>query len=143
MKKKTNRPPGSVGGKPTVKLKYQISEVISAAMEAQGITPKDLAEKLEVVYETARQYQKGIQIPADHMLKPLADALGEDVDKLRELAVLDHIRKDHGDIPLKISGKNPELEPIDRVWPHLSSEHKQDIIAMAQTYARRDREATK
>jgi len=44
---------------------------------------------------------------------------------------------------LELAGKNPEMEPLERVWKHLSDEHKADLIAQAQAWATRDREAKK
>jgi len=119
--------------------KSQISDVISSAMESKGLSIRKLAEKLDVVYETVRGFVNGNTIPSRPMVKVLANVLDKDVDELERLAVSDRIRLKYGKIPMEIAGKNPELEPIERVWKLLSDEHKEDVIAMIQTYARRDK----
>jgi hypothetical protein len=39
-----------------------------------------------------------------------------------------------GTIPLELSGKNPELEPLERVWNQLSQDYKADLIAQRQEW---------
>lgn len=123
------------------KTKSQISELIAASMKEKGLSIRQLAEKLDVVYETVRGIVTGNTVPSPYLVKAVADALGEDQKEWEQLAVSDRIRAKWGKIPMEIAGKNPELEPIEREWKHLSEEHKQDIIAMIQTYAKRDRRA--
>jgi ribosome-binding protein aMBF1 (putative translation factor) len=116
-----------------------VSEIVSEAMEKQKVEIRDLAEKLGVTYETVRGIVRGLVVPSKFVLKPIADALGLDDEELGKAAVADRIRKKYGTVPLVIAGKNPELEPIERVWQHLTNEHKQDLVGMAQMYAKRDR----
>ena len=77
------------------------------------------------------------------MVVALATTLKMDNAELERLATADRIRLKFGKIPLEVAGKNPELEPLERVWNHLSKEHKADLIARAEAWARRDREAKK
>jgi transcriptional regulator with XRE-family HTH domain len=132
---------GSCFMKGNDKTKSQISELIAASMKEKGLSIRQLAEKLDVVYETVRGIVTGNTVPSPYLVKAVADALGEDQKEWEQLAVSDRIRAKWGKIPMEIAGKNPELEPIEREWKHLSEEHKQDIIAMIQTYAKRDRRA--
>jgi hypothetical protein len=62
---------------------------------------------------------------------------------LERLATADRIRFKFGTIPLELAGKNPELEPLERIWNHLSLDHKADLIAQAQAWAKRDQEVVK
>lgn len=123
--------------------KFQISDVIASAMEGKGLSIRSLAEKLDVVYETVRGFVNGNAIPSPPMVEVLAKILEEDATELERIAVADRIRRKYGKIPMEIAGKNPELEPIERVWKLLSEEHKEDIIAMVQAYARRDKKGGK
>jgi transcriptional regulator with XRE-family HTH domain len=118
-------------------------EVLREQMEAKNISIKDLADKIETTYEHTRSIIRGNVVPSKHMLPLFAKVLGLNIKELEKLAVADKIRRKYGKIPLELSGKNPELEPIERAWEKLSESHKQDIIAMVQTYARRDAQASK
>jgi transcriptional regulator with XRE-family HTH domain len=120
----------------------RVSEVMTAAMEDQGLSIRDLAEKVDVTYEHIRGIVRGHVVPHKFLLKAISDALGLDEHELQKTAVADSIEKKHGKIPLELSGKNPELEPIERAWAHLSPEHKDDLIMMAQTFARSDKAAS-
>ncbi len=59
------------------------------------------------------------------------------------LATADRMRLKFGTICLGLTGKIRELEPLERVWKHLSQEHKSDLIAQTQVWARRDPERLK
>jgi hypothetical protein len=76
------------------------------------------------------------------MVRPLAEAL-KIKKELDRIATADRIRIKFGTIPLELAGKNPELEPLERVTNYLSQDHKADLIAQAQTWAKRDREVVK
>ena len=73
------------------------------------------------------------------MVRPLAEALKINKEELDRIATADRIRIKFGTIPLELAGKNPELEPLERVWKHLSQEHKADLIAQARAWAKRIR----
>jgi hypothetical protein len=77
------------------------------------------------------------------MAEALAEALKIKKAELARVVTADRIRKKFGTIPLEIAGKNPELEPLERVWNYLSQEHKADLIAQAEAWAKRDRETSK
>jgi transcriptional regulator with XRE-family HTH domain len=118
----------------------RVSEIISEGMKKKNVDIKALAATLGVTYETVRSVVRGLVVPSKFILKPIADVLGLDEDDLDRAAVSDRIRKKYGTMPLEISGKNPELDPLERVWQYISEEHKKDLIAMANMYAKRDRE---
>ena len=73
----------------------------------------------------------------------MAEALKINKEELDRIATADRIRIKFGTIPLELAGKNPELEPLERVWKHLSQEHKADLIAQARAWAKRDQESVK
>jgi hypothetical protein len=74
-------------------------------------------------------------------LKELCKILKLDADEVEDVAVVDRIRAKFGPIPTELTGKNPELEPIERYWPKLSKRHKADIITMVQVFAKQDTSA--
>jgi hypothetical protein len=65
------------------------------------------------------------------MVQALADALRMNRGELERLATADRIRIKFGKIPLELSKKNPELEPLERIWKDLSEGHKGDLIVQA------------
>ncbi len=117
-----------------------ISRIIEKAMAKKKVTIRRMAEELEVTYEHARCIVRGLSIPSKHILPELSTLLGLDLRELGEAQVSAQINKKYGNIPLEIVGKNPELEPIQQVWADLSPQHKSDLILMAKTFARLDRQ---
>lgn len=119
-----------------------ISERLRAQMDKKALSIRDVAEATGLTYEHIRNIARGNVVPSKFIIRDIAKALDLSVKDLEKAAVADRIRIKYGTIPLELSGKNPELEPIERAWLHLSEEHKKDIISMAQTYAKRDQEKT-
>jgi hypothetical protein len=77
------------------------------------------------------------------MAEALAEALKIKKEEMKRVITADRIRVKFGTIPLELAGKNPELEPLERVWNELSQDHKADLIAQTQAWANRDRETAK
>ena len=124
-------------------IKTRTAERLTKRMKELNLSIRELAEKVGATYEHVRSLVRGNAIPSKPMVQTLAKALRMDQVELERLATADRIRVKYGKIPLELAGKNPELEPLERVWPHLSKEHKADLIAQAEAWARRDREANK
>jgi hypothetical protein len=97
-----------------------------------------VALRVSATYEHVRTILRGRIVPSKYMVKELAKALGLNLGELERAAVVDRIQLKFGGLPAELTGKNPELQPIERVWSKLSKEHKADIIAMALTFAKRD-----
>jgi transcriptional regulator with XRE-family HTH domain len=119
------------------------AERLLQRMEELNLSIGDLSEKVGTTYEHVRSLLRGKSIPSKLMVQSLAKTLRMDKAELERLATADRIRAKFGKIPLELSGKNPELEPLERLWDNLSQEHKADLIAQAEAWARRDREAKK
>ena len=116
----------------------QTGERVGEQIEKLGLSIKEVAEKVGSSYHHIRNVVRGNIVPSRLMAKALAEALGIDPQDLERDAVADRIRIKFGNMPFEIAGKNPELVPIERVWDKLSEEHKQDIISIVRTFARRD-----
>lgn len=119
------------------------SEIIQAQMDKKKLSTWDLAGKIGTSYEHARNLQCGRIVPSEYLLPKLAVAIGVNARELTKTVVSDRIRMNYGAIPLELAGKDPELEPIERAWRHLSDAHKADIILIAQSFAECDRGAPK
>jgi transcriptional regulator with XRE-family HTH domain len=124
-------------------LPNRTGEVLTARMQELKLSIADLAEKVGTSYEYVRKIAKGDTVPSESMVQELSEALKINRAELERLATADRIRVKFGTIPLELAGKNPELEPLERVWNHLSQEHKADLIAQAQAWAKRDKEKGK
>ena len=125
------------------KLQTRTAELLLKRMGESKLSIGDLAQNLGTTYEHVRMIVRGKTIPSKLMVGTLADALKINRDQLERLAIADRIRLKFGKIPLELSGKNPELEPLERIWKHLSEEHKADLVAQAEAWAKRDRETAK
>lgn len=118
----------------------QTGEMLAQKMREVKLSIRDVATKVGTSYEHVRSIVKGKVVPSDHMAQALAEVLKIKKSELERVVTADRIRRKFGTIPLEIAGKNPELEPLERVWNHLSKDHKADLIAQAEAWAKRDRE---
>jgi len=121
----------------------QTGEKVTARMQELKLSISDVAEKMGISYEHVRKIAKGETVPSKLMIQALSEALKIDRRQLERLATADQIRIKFGTIPFELAKKNPELEPLERIWKDLSQEHKDDLIAQAQAWAKRDRDAGK
>ena len=101
-------------------LPTRTGEVLTERMQELKLSIADLAEKVGTSYEHVRNVAKGNAVPSKLMVRALADALKIKADELDRIVTADRIRVKFGTIPLELAGKNPELEPLERVWNHLS-----------------------
>jgi transcriptional regulator with XRE-family HTH domain len=119
----------------------RIGKLVSDRMEDRGLSIRDLAAKLDITYEHVRRITRGEGVPSKFVLKAVCEALGLNFKEAEKLATADRIQKKYGDVPLELAGKEPELEPLERVWSELSEEQKRNILSMAQAWARSNRRA--
>ena len=115
-----------------------VGEIIQSAMSKRGVSRADLAEHLDLTYEHARRMVRGESIPPRHRLRRISEYLKIPLHDLEKQTVSDHIRLKHGAITLELSKKNPELEPIERAWVHLTDEQKASIVTMVQVLAQQN-----
>lgn len=118
-------------------------EMLAGRMRELKLSLRDVSTKVGTSYEHVRSIVRGIVVPSDAMAKALAGALKIKKEELQRVITADRIRVKFGTIPLELAGKNPELEPLERVWNRLSRDHKADLIAQAEAWAKRDRETAK
>lgn len=118
-------------------------EMLAGRMRDLKLPLKDVATKVGTSYEHVRNIVRGNALPSNTMAEALAKALKIKKEELERVITADRIRIKFGTIPLELAGKNPELEPLERVWNQLSQDHKADLIAQAQAWAKRDQETAK
>lgn len=125
-----------------------LGKVISSALEESGMSINDLAMKLDITYEHARRIVSGSNAPGPYLLPLVCKVLSIDLGDARRIISSikqNRIKKKYGeplaepqpirDTPQKKTG----MEPIARVWELLTPEQRQDVIAIAQSLARRGR----
>jgi transcriptional regulator with XRE-family HTH domain len=123
----------------------RVGEIISNAMEEQGVSIRDLSVKLETTYEHVRRIVRGEGVPSKFLLKLICDHLGLEYREVEREAMTDRVeRKFGGSLPPDILGKrNPELDPIERAWTNLTEEQKHDLVSMAKSWSQRNRKSGK
>jgi transcriptional regulator with XRE-family HTH domain len=94
-----------------------------------------LNEQTNISYEQVRRVTKGLSNPSKSLLKEIANVLDLDEHELERLHVIDQARKRYGKMLAVICQKNPELEPVELVWPFLSVDQKKSIVTTAEAYA--------
>jgi len=121
------------------KVPTMISERIVAAMEEQGKSIRDIAKETGATYEHIRMIVRGEAVPSRFMLRTLSETLGLPIKEMERLSQADRIRMKFGTVPLELAGKNPEIERIERAWPHLNASDKEDLYVLAESRAKRNR----
>jgi transcriptional regulator with XRE-family HTH domain len=114
----------------------EMSEIITRAMDAKGISIRGLAERIDIAYEASRRIVRGSP-PSKPVLRLLCKELDLDFATMQEMSMKTQLRRKYGDVPLKLAGRNPELEPIEKAWAFLTADQKKDATAMIQAWANR------
>jgi transcriptional regulator with XRE-family HTH domain len=109
------------------------------AMEEKGMSIKELAEKSDTTYEHIRKILRGGSFPSKYMIRVLSELLNIKKSELEQLVAADQIRQKYGKIPAILSGKNPELEPVERIWNNLTPAQQADFVAQMQAVAKRNK----
>lgn len=120
-------------------LSTRTGELIEQRMQQMGIDKRELSAKLGVTYETVRTILNGQKTISVLMLPAVCSILKLNVKEMEKLLKADRMEMKFGDLPAELSGRNPELAPIERVWDKMSPEHQQDLITYAKAFAARDK----
>ncbi len=107
----------------------RFGEMLQNVMADKDMTIRSLSEEIGSTYEYIRKLVRGLALPSKYMLNTLAQVLKFDIDAAHRLIAADKIEKEHGTIPLELSGKDPELEPLERGWKNLTQQQK-DVLMM-------------
>jgi transcriptional regulator with XRE-family HTH domain len=117
----------------------RFAEAIQAKMDELGLDINQVAGKTESTYEHVRKLVRGMSFPSKYYLRVLCDILDLEIDDMERLLVADRIQHKYGKIPLELSGKNPSLDPVERLWEKLTKKQQQDFIAQMQAVVKRNR----
>lgn len=116
-----------------------LSVKLQQAMDAAGISIRDVAEQTGSSYENIRRLVKGMSIPSESLLRSICEVVGLDRGEMSKLARADKMRKTYGTVPLELAGKKPGMELLERVWDDLTREQQHGITTMAQGWAKMNR----
>lgn len=116
-----------------------LSERLQSAMDAAGISIRDIAEQTGGSYENIRRVVKGMTIPSESLLRSICEVVGLDRHEMSKLARADKIRIKFGTVPLELSGKKPGMELLERAWDDLTPDQQNGITTMAQGWAKQNR----
>lgn len=114
----------------------RLSELISERMGEKGLSLNDFAKATELTYEHVRRITKGLGAPSKYSLRIICDVLKLSVKECEKLMMVDKVWGKYGSLLSEYLGKNPALDPIDRVWEQLTEEQQAAVISMVQGWAR-------
>lgn len=115
------------------------AEAVQNKMDEMGLGTKEVSDLTESTYEHVRKILKGGAFPSKYYFSVLCDSLHLDKREMERLLTADRIRKKYGKIPLELSGKNPDLEPVERVWHKLTKQQQKDFIFQMEAVAKRNK----
>lgn len=119
----------------TLRPHSKVGAAIHLRMEEMGLTPKQLAEETEVVYETIRKVITGDQPPSKKLLRDICAVLRLEFDELYSVQVEEKLQRKFPQALAKLAKRDPELLPIEERWRLLTIEQKEHIILLAKSYA--------
>lgn len=114
---------------------------LRSAMDAKGVSAKELAERVRITYEHVRKLIRGDAYPSKALLTLICQTLDWDLDRATQLAHTDKIERKFGGVPALLAGKNPELRDIERHWEYLTTEQKETVTLLVAALADRNRTA--
>lgn len=120
-------------------VETRLAALIRDRMEELKLSIRDVAEQVGVTYEVMRRCCNGISVPSKLVRRELARVLVMDVQELDLVAASDNILKKWGGLPSILADKNPDLEPVERVWPNLTEDQRHMFLEQMQALARRNR----
>jgi len=94
-------------------------------------------------YEQTRRLVNGAALPSREALERICKILGADLKEMTTLLFAEKSQRVYGtDVVSEMTGKDPELAPIEASWPHLDLEQRAILIDIAKGMASRNRENT-
>ncbi|MFI5117561.1 MAG: hypothetical protein ACHP8B_12780 [Terriglobales bacterium] len=121
---------------PEIKPKTPLSLAIYTRMKKASFSPNQLANELDVVYETIRGILKGDRPPGKRLLGEICRVLALDFEAMNDMLVTEQINRKFGRVPA--TRKNdPALQSIEGAWPLLLPEEKEHIVLLVERYVER------
>lgn len=122
-----------------VEVESKLAILLLGRMEELGFSIRDVSQMVGISYEYMRKCVHGGVIPSKFVLKEFSRALNIENDVLTEAAATDALRSRFGTLPQSVFGKDPSLEPVERLWGNLTDEQKDQFVAEMQVQVRKNR----
>jgi len=116
-----------------------LAQRLRESMEAQDLSLREVADTVGITYEHVRKAVNGEVIPSKLALKAICSALNLPFEELYKLSKRQSVRNKYADVLSELTGKNPELQPIEDIWDDLTPGHKEDLVNLTKTWAALDR----
>ena len=121
---------------PEIKPKTPLALAICAKMKEASLSPNQLADDVDVVYETIRGILKGDRPPSKRLLAEICRVLTLDFEAMNDMLVNEQINRKYG--RMAATKKNdPSLQSIEGAWPLLLPEEKEHIVLLVGKYVER------
>lgn len=131
----------------TVDRTTKIGDMIRQAMDEKGVSIRELAAVSDSTYEHIRRIltggENGTHLPSKWVLKAICEHLDMDYEKANHALNEDRLHRQFGDMTAEMMGKNPELDPIERAWTHLTPEQKEQAKQLIGLMAKQTKAAHK
>lgn len=106
-------------------------------MTAKGWDIDTTRQALGISYEHVRKIVRGSTIPSPELRAQLAKALDIDLAQLDRLA----LQQKRFKLPDSLERKEDlRLQHLTRAWDELSNAHRNDLLAIAKMWAKKDRD---
>ncbi len=105
-------------------------------MKEVPLSSKQLADAVEVHYETMRYILKGDRPPPKRLLRDICRALTLDFEAMNDMLTMEQIKRQFGRVPA-LRKSDPELQSIEEAWPLLLPEEKEHIVLLVERYVER------
>ena len=121
---------------PEIKPKTALSLRIHTRMKELPLSSRQLADAVEVHYETMRYILKGDRPPPKRLLRDICRVLTLDFEAMNDILTMELIKRQFGSVPA-LRKNDPELQSIEGAWPLLLPEEKEHIVLLVEKYAQR------
>jgi transcriptional regulator with XRE-family HTH domain len=118
---------------------WQFAMAISERLAEKDWDMADLARRIGTSYEYSRKLSKGLVVPSRDLLKKICEVLELDREKMWTLVIADKIKKQYGNLPSALTGKDPRFMELEPLLSKLTQEQYETMLAMVEVLADRNR----
>ena len=116
----------------------RFSSLLRDRMESAGLSIREVAEMVGTTYEHVRKCVRGLVIPSKYLAREFSKAMAIDLTEIEEAINEDSIRRKFGALPTFLSVKNPEMEPVEKLWGQLQQDQQHELLERMKMLARRN-----
>lgn len=115
----------------------RFGQLFAAAVQAKGVSLRDVAAKFDYSYEQMRKLVQGKSWPSEELLRDLCKYLGMDYTEALTAANGDRMEKQFGvSAANQALGRSPRVADIEQYLPQLSDGEWQMFVSQIAGYIR-------